>query len=166
MTENEYKHPPVSTEVALYNAWEGLTPRIACRTTFWANLTCLHIENNRINAAYLAANGNIGSTGIERIDRALSSNGDESSKPIDECVAYCTAAFRGACLKQRGNRSVYVDCPFSRAWWRERLVAEVSDGNPDMIPNVREVTRINQTYLGRTRCACGITQLGLRFPQS
>ena len=145
LTENEYKHPPVSTEVALYNAWEGLTPRIACRTTFWANLTCLHIENNRINAAYLAANGNIGSTGIERIDRALSSNGDESSKPIDECVRTVLRRL-GGLPEARGNRSVYVDCPFSRAWWRERLVAEVSDGNPDMIPNVREVTRINQTY--------------------
>ena len=145
LTENEYKHPPANTEAALYNAWEKLTPRIACRTTFWANLTCLHIESSRIKAAYLAANGNVGTTGVERIDRVLSSNGDEASKPIDDCVRTVLRRL-GGLPEARGNRSVYVDCPFSRAWWRERLVAEVSEDNPDIISIVREVTRINQTY--------------------
>jgi len=145
LTESEYKQPPANTEATLYNVWEDLTPRIACRTTFWANLTCLHIESSRIKSSYLAANGNIGNTGIERIDRALSSNGDEASKPIDECIRTVLRRL-GGLPEARGNRSVYVDCPFSRAWWRERLVAEVSDGNSDLISNVREVTRINQAY--------------------
>ena len=145
LTESEYKQPPANTEATLYNAWEDLTPRIACRTTFWANLTCLHIESSRIKAAYLAANGNVGTTGVERIDRVLSSYGDEASKPIDDCVRTVLRRL-GGLPEARGNRSVYVDCPFSRAWWRERLVDEVSEGNSDIAANVREVTRINQTY--------------------
>ena len=45
----------------------------------------------------------------------------------------------------RGNRSVYVDCPFARAWWRQRLVTRVL-GHGDTVPNsaVRYVVRINK----------------------
>ena len=145
LTESEFKQPPATTEASLYGAWSDLTPRIACRTTFWANLTCRHIESNRIHATYLAANGGPGAGGAERIDRVLHENGDGAAMQIDRCVR---TAFRrlGGLPEARGNKSVYVDCPLARAWWRERLVNEVSRGDPDCAEIVRDVVRVNQTY--------------------
>ena len=145
LTESEFKQPPANTEEEMYSAWSSLTPRVACRTTFWANLTCCHIENGRIHAAYLAANGGPGAGGAERIDRVLHGDGESAAKPIDYCVR---TVFRrlGGLPEARGNKSVYVDCPLARAWWRERLVAEVSKGDLDCAEDVRQVTRVNQTY--------------------
>lgn len=145
LTESEFKEPPANTEADLYGAWASLTPRVACRTTFWANLTCRHIENGRIRSAFLAANGGSWAGGSERIDRVLHDKGESVATSIDRCVR---TVFRrmGGLPEARGNKSVYVDCPLARAWWRERLVTEVSKGDLDCAANVREVTRINQTY--------------------
>lgn len=145
LTENEFKHPPASTEADLYNAWAGLTPRIACRTTFWASLTCRHIESGRINATYLAANGRANIGGSDRIDRALQGYGDNDAKLIDDCVRTVLRRL-GGLPEARGNRTVYVDCPLARAWWRERLVADISQGDESRAEAVREVVRVSQTY--------------------
>ena len=145
LTESEFKQPPASTEVALYNAWSSLSPRVACRTTFWASLTCRHIENGLVQAAYLAANGGPGAGGAERIDRVLQAEGESAAKAIDNCVRTVLRRM-GGLPEARGNKSVYVDCPLARAWWRERLVAEVTEHHPDRGDDVRDVTRVNQTY--------------------
>ena len=145
LTENEFKDPPANTEIDLYNAWAELTPRIACRTTFWANLTCRHIENGKINAVYLAANGGSHPGGAERIDLALQSDETDAAKPIDGCVRTVLRRLSGL-LDARGHRSVYVDCPLARAWWRERLVAEISQGDENCAEKVRRVIRINPSY--------------------
>ena len=145
LTENEFKHPPANTEADLYKAWQELTPRIACRTTFWGNLTCRHIESGQIRAFYLAANGVPGSGGAERIDRVLQNDGPGAAKLIDDCVRTVLRRLSGL-PEARGNRTVYVDCPLARGWWRERLVAEISQGDPDRAEKVREVVRVSQTY--------------------
>ena len=145
LTEDEFKHPPANTEMALYKAWGELTPRIACRTTFWGNLTCHHIESGRISAVYLAANGGTGISGAERIDRVLNDDGKTAAKSIDDCVRTLLRRLSGL-PEARGNRTVYVDCPLARAWWRERLVAEISQSDQDRAKKVREVSRVNQTY--------------------
>ena len=145
LTESEFKQPPATTEAGLYGAWANIAPRVACRTTFWANLTCRHIESGRIHATYLAANGGAGAGGAERIDRVLLDNVGNAASQIDRCVR---TVFRrlGGLPEARGNKSVYVDCPLARAWWRERLVNEVSKGNLGCAEDVRYVTRVNQTY--------------------
>ena len=145
LTENEYKLPPIETEEALYDAWADLTPRVACRTTFWSNVTYRHIEHNRICAVYLAANGGVGGSGAERIDRVLRDGSADASKGIDACVRTVLRRL-GGLPEARGNRSVYVDCPFGRAWWRERLVREVSGGDPIRAEEIRDAIRVNQTY--------------------
>ena len=145
LTENEFKQPPANTETALYNSWGELTPRIACRTTIWGNLTCRHIEGGRISAVYLAANGGSGVSGAERIDRVLGDDGKTATKAIDDCVRTVLRRLSGL-PEARGNRTVYVDCPLARAWWRERLVADISQGDPDQAESVRVVARVNQTY--------------------
>ena len=86
MTESEYKDPPPDTEQALYVAWSSLAPAVACRSTFWANLTIEHIRAGRIQSAYLAANGGNLPGGAERIDFALDEEKGQGPKQIDECV--------------------------------------------------------------------------------
>ena len=147
LTESEFRQPPSTTEQELYSAWSGLAPRVACRTTFWAHLTFRHVKKRSISATYLAANGR-SLSGAERIDRVLQENGDGAAKAIDDCVRTVLRRL-GGLPEARGNKSVYVDCPFGRAWWRERLVGEVSNGDPNLADNVREVTRVNQTYWER-----------------
>ena len=145
LTESEFKQPPASTEADLYRAWSSLTPRVACRTTFWADLTCRHIEGGRIRASYLAANGLPGAGGADRVDRVLQDESEGGAHPVDRCVRTVLRRL-GGLPEARGNKSVYVDCPLARAWWRERLVSEVSGGDPDRAEDVREVTRVTQTY--------------------
>ena len=145
MTENEYKDPPPGTEQALYVAWAALTPAVACRSTFWANLTIEHIRAGRIQSAYLAANGGNLPGGAERIDFALDETHGQGPKQIDECVRTVLRRL-GGLREVRGNRSIYVDCPFARAWWRERIASQTASGDPQVASSVRAILRTNQTY--------------------
>lgn len=124
LTEHQYKEPTKDTEQRMYKIWDDLPPETACRVTFWGEVTLRHIENERIQSSYLAANGGALSGGLERIDRALSSSGNE--KDIDSCVRAILRRMSGL-PEARGNVSVYVNCPFGCAWWRERLADEVGD---------------------------------------
>ena len=145
MTESEYKDPPASTEQALYTSWDALTPAVACRSTFWAKLTIEHIRAGRIQSVYLAANGGNLPGGAERIDFVLADATGQGPKRIDDCVRTVLRRL-GGLPEVRGNRSVYVDCPFARTWWRERMVNQAANGNAQMAAGVRAVIRTNQTY--------------------
>lgn len=145
MTESEYKDPPSDTEEDLYASWLELTPAVACRCAFWAKVTLDHIRQGRIQSAYLAANGGSLPGGAERIDAALQDKTAEAPKRIDSCVRTVLRRL-GGLPEVRGNRSVYVDCPFARAWWRERIVAQAAGGDDQCARRVRKVVRIHQTY--------------------
>ena len=145
MTESEYKDPPASTEQTLYTSWSALPPAVACRSTFWAKLTIEHIKASRIQSVYLAANGGNLPGGAERIDFVLDDTTGQGPKRIDDCVRTVLRRL-GGLPEVRGNRSVYVDCPFARAWWRERMVNQAANGNTQMTAVVRAVIRTNQTY--------------------
>ncbi len=127
MSEAEFGNPPSDTERRLFEAWRGLTPRIACRTAFWGRVTFRHIEEGQIESSFLAANGGGNVTGAQRIDAALNAIGEEATRLLDGCVRTVLRRL-GGLPEARGNRSVYVNCPLARAWWRERLVAEVATG--------------------------------------
>ena len=142
LTEDEFKHPPSSTEDELYQTWSALEPRIACRSSFWANVTLAHIEHGVIQAGYLASDHGGGSSGQVRIDSALH---EGSEKAIDACVRTVLRRL-GGLPEVRGNRTVYSDCSFGRAWWRERLVGQMSGGSPERAQHVRSVVRISSTY--------------------
>ena len=145
MTESEYKDPPASTEQTLYTSWSALPPAVACRSTFWAKLTIEHIKARRIQSVYLAANGGNLPGGAERIDFVLDDTTGQGPKRIDDCVRTVLRRL-GGLPEVRGNRSVYVDCPFARAWWRERMVNQAANGNAQMTAVVRAIIRTNQTY--------------------
>ena len=145
MTENEFKDPPADTEAALYKSWSGINTALACRSTFWAYLTLEHIRHARIQSPYLAANGGSLPGGAERIDLALNDESKNSAKLVDSCVRTVLRRL-GGLPEVRGNRSVYVDCPFARAWWRERMVNQASGGDFSLEKYARAALRVNQTY--------------------
>lgn len=145
LTESEFKDPPADTEETLHRFWAGVKPSLACRSTFWASLTLEHIRHERIQSSYLAANGGSLPGGAERIDIALNDSSEEAAKLVDSCVRTVLRRL-GGLPEVRGNRSVYVDCPFARAWWREKMVRQAGGGDPQIEKHARAALRVSQTY--------------------
>ena len=143
LSEDEFKQAPACIEKGLYSIWRDLTRRTACRAVFWGHLTTRHIEKDLLDANFLASGTNI--PGKERIARALSETDSEAPKAVDNCVRTILRRLSGL-PEARGNRSVYADCPFARAWWRERLVSAIAQDDEKCAAAIRNVLRVNQTY--------------------
>lgn len=149
LTESSFKEPTADQEARMYELWRDAPPRTACRPSFWASVTLEHLRDGKIaEATWLAANGGVTESGEERIDRALAATTDDAgNKLVDDCVR--TAFRRMSGLQAaRGNRSVFVDSTFGRAWWRERIVAAIlqRDDNVAERQSLLDVVRVNQTY--------------------
>ena len=129
LTEAQYKNPPGNTESRMFELWSKFSPSMASRTSFWTYVTFRHLQENKIKASFLASNGVASQTGAERIDRVLQQKGNKADVQIDDCVRSVLRQL-GGLPQTRGNKSVFVDCPLARAWWRERLFrrAETSSG--------------------------------------
>lgn len=136
MSEAEFGNPPSDTERRLFDEWKALTPRVACHASFWGCVTFRHIEAARIESSFLAANGGGSSTGAQRIDAALAATGETAASKLDGCVRTVLRRL-GGLPEVRGNRSVYVNCPLARAWWRERLVREAAADDDALARQVR-----------------------------
>lgn len=145
LTESEFKEPSLFIERTLHETWAALPPATACRSTFWARVTLDHLQESRIQSSYLAANGGSLSGGLERIDHVLADSSDSAPRLIDLCVRAVLLRL-GGLPEVRGNRSVYVNCPFARAWWRERWVNHASGGDPEFAKHLRTVVRTSQNY--------------------
>ena len=142
LSEHEFKEPTQKVEEELFKKWEAITLAQACRSTFWGYVTLRHIKEGKIESFYLAANGGTLPGGLERIDKVLN-GGDVVS--IDSIVRTVLRRFSGL-PEARGNRTVYVDCPFGRAWWRCHIAektCEITSADPD---KVMDVLRVKQTY--------------------
>lgn len=143
LTEAEFKEPPKSTERQIFEFYESIPPASACRVTFWGFMTLRHIEEGRIQASFLVADGGSLPSGLARIDHVLRAGG--SDKEIDATVR--TALRRMSGLPEaRGNKSVYVNCPFARAWWRRYLEREVCNNTGAKLTAVAKVLRYSQQY--------------------
>ena len=147
LTEQSFKEPTEGQERAAWEKWAEVPPRMACRTSFWAEVTLRHVEAGSIEEpCWLAANGGKNESGEERIDRALAERGERRAKLLDDCVRTVFRRMSGL-PKARGNRSVFVNPSFGRAWWRERLVARLSGraGVEDRTA-LLDVVRCSQEY--------------------
>ena len=144
LTEAEFKEPPRSTEQQLFEFWKSISPAIACRVTFWGFMTLRHMEEGRIESSFLAASSGSSPSGLERLDRVLNA-GDE--KEIDATVRTGLRRMSGL-PEARGNRSVYVNCPLARAWWRRYLAGEVCEytENKAALKDVAKVLGNSQQY--------------------
>lgn len=142
MTENEFKEPPSDTESAIYECYKAVSPAIACRPTFWGAVTLSNIMSHHLEATFLACNGGSLPSGRARIEYALRRGND---KEIDSCVRTILRRLSGL-PEARGNRSVYVDCPIARAWWREYLCNKICETTSMDRAEVLGVLRISQQY--------------------
>lgn len=142
LTEAEFARPPRSTEADLFAAWGDIAPAEACRTPFWGLVTVRHIAAGRIAASYLCAKEGAGKTGAERIREVLRA-GD--AQQIDSAVRTALRRLSGL-PEARGNRSVYVNCPFARAWWRQYLAREICRESGAQPASVMRVLRSSQEY--------------------
>ena len=142
LTEAEFKEPPRSTERQIFEFWKEIPPASACRVTFWGFMTLRHIEEDRIQSSFLAADNKAASGGLERIERVLKAG---SEKEIDDAVR--TALRRmGGLPEARGNKSVYVNCPFARAWWRRYVANEIRENTSAVLGDVIKVLGSSQQY--------------------
>lgn len=148
LTESSFKDLTQDQEKGMYDIWNVVPPKTACKVSFWGGVTLEHIRAGRIGeSSWLAANGGITETGEERIDHALSISGEQGNRAVDNCVRTALRRMSGL-PKARGNRSVFVDAPFARAYWRERLVAQIVESVDDAESRetLLEVVRTSQAY--------------------
>ena len=151
LTEQSFKDPPKNVERMIYDLLKAVPPKTACRISFWAEVTLRHIEEGAIGkASWLAANGAVNEEGAERIEKAMAQTGDARAKAMDDCVRTTLRRMSGL-RAERGSRSVFVDAPFARAWWRERIIARISERGDEVEDRaaLTNVVRINQTYWER-----------------
>ncbi|MCY4152761.1 MAG: hypothetical protein OXE94_11075 [Aestuariivita sp.] len=147
LTEHEFKDPPsqIEQEINALYPLSTVSRAMACRSTFWAQVTLTHLRSGRIESSYLAANGGSLPGGRERIDQALADESVDQNKTIDSCVRAILRRL-GGLPEVRGARSVYVDCPLARAWWREHFVTQALQNNVMLGPALRTIVRSSQTY--------------------
>lgn len=142
LTESEFKEPPRGEEKRMFDAWKSIAPADACRVPFWGLATLRHIEAERIESRYLAADGGAPSGGREKIDRTLR---EGTASEVDGAVRAALRRMSGL-PEARGGRSVYVNCPFARAWWRGHLAREIC-AEPGAEPGrVGKILAVSQTY--------------------
>ncbi len=57
LTEASFKEPTTDQERRMYEVWRDVTPRTACRVSFWAGITLGHIRAGKIaEVSWLASN--------------------------------------------------------------------------------------------------------------
>ena len=123
-TYREFINPPPCTEAQIYEHWKELSPFVASRPSFWAQATTDVARAGYIHPNFLA--GVRGVPGEQRIARILSAQpSKERDNAIDACVRDVLRRMSGI-QRDRGNRSIFVNCILARAWWRERLVRRVA----------------------------------------
>ena len=148
LTEPSFREPTPDQELRMYEIWRDAPPRTACRVSFWASVTLEHIKDGKIaQASWLAATGGSTETGEERIEKALALTSNEGNKAVDRCVRTIFRRMSGL-PGDRGNRSVFVNPTFGRAWWRERIVGRIAERDAPVQSRemLLEVVRQNQEY--------------------
>ena len=139
-TEEQYKQPTTDTEI--FQPWTMIPPKVACRPTFWAEITLRHIESGNIQASYLAASANPEPSGEQQLENAVM-NGVE--KDVSECVLTILRRM-GGIPEMRGNVSTYVNCPFACAWWQARWATEVHKVTDVPVSRTLKLFRLSSEY--------------------
>ncbi len=143
LTENEFKDTTPDVEILAHNTWVNLTPSMACRSSFWGAVSLNHIKHEIIKPSYLAAGSGSSQTGLSRIEEALSG---DNKKLKDDVVRTILRRFSGLPEARGGLRSIYVNCSFGRAWWREKIIREavtLTGGDTD---SISQTLRKSQEY--------------------
>ena len=134
MDENCFKN--LSWKVHGETLWKtmgDMPPIDACRPGLWLYVTLHAIETRAIESHYLAAGIN-GSqdTGLSRIDLALQKADEDTDKtPLYlECARLILRRMFGA-ISERGAKAVFMDVPFAKIWWQQRIAEDIAKGVSD-----------------------------------
>ena len=122
LSERELSDPPWSTECVIATTWADLPVNLAARPETWTRIHIEMIERDLIRSSYLAASRN-GESGKGSIARALNGNDPQL---VDDCVRRVLRRLGGV-IEARANRTAFLDCPLSRAWWRHRYATEAHE---------------------------------------
>ena len=124
-TELEFVEPPLETTQKYI--WEAFGPTEAggneelyADCCFWGVVVREMVERGLVEAPWLAAGA--GDThddaGRDNIENALSAEGKDAAKAMDDCVR---RILRSMCNpRPRGARIVFNDFPLGKSWWRWR----------------------------------------------
>lgn len=147
LTEQSFREMTQDQEKTAYLTWVDVPPRVACRVSFWGKITLEHVRDEKVRDSFwLAMNGGRNESGEERIDYALASNEEHRARLIDDCVRTVIRRMSGL-PAARGNRSVFVNPSFGRAWWRERIVGRITQRQSvESRGAILTVVRMNQQY--------------------
>ncbi len=148
LTEASFREPTGDQEERMFDGWRDIRPVVASRVSFWGSVTLNHVREGKIRSAtWLAADGTNARTGEERVEIALRGPEEGRAATMAECVRTVFRRLSGLPIF-RGNRSVFVNPPFGRGWWRERVVQQCSHGGPQVArpAEIRAVVRCNQEY--------------------
>ena len=132
LDEDEFKGMNELIENEANQLWSDVPLIVACRSSFWGMVTVNHIEKGIIEPGYLATNHK-SISGVERIKRAIECKGN---KAIDDVTRTILRKLSGLPEERGIPRSVSCDCPFGRAWWRQRILNEtllLTEGNRQAI---------------------------------
>lgn len=134
ISETDFRALPPERELSLYRRWAYIPADIAHRSGFWGYVTTGHIAAGTIDSTHLTATKQL--PHASAIDQVLA---EDVPVKIDRCVRDALRRM-GAPRPVRGRRSIYADCVFARAWWRERMVEEATS---EIADRVRAVFRIS-----------------------
>ncbi len=134
ISETDFRALPAELELSLYRQWAHIPADLARRSGFWGYVTTRHIEAGRIDSTHLTATNQM--PRASAIDRAVA---EDAPIKIDGCVRNALRRM-GGLPPVRGHLSVFVDCMFGRAWWRERMVEEATS---EVTNGVRALFRIS-----------------------
>ncbi len=150
-TELTAKDPPLDLEVGMYELWQAIPPRVACRVPFWAQVSLAHIAAGIIDPTWWAGHSkSIRTTGRTAIIQALTKTGTQGDAQVDTCVRNLLRRMSGLPVV-RGPYSVFTNCLFARAWWREHLVSNIRNYSQQQDKaasrtELRDILRYSQDY--------------------
>ena len=123
LNERKFTNMPREIEMMASGIWKSLTPRVASKSSFWGMVTTKHIVNEVIAPSFLAADPTNKVMGLKRMKNAIA-GGDK--KEIDDVARTILRRFCGLGEARGHLRSIRSNCSFSRAWWREEMIAKAT----------------------------------------
>ena len=163
ITAAEFKNPTEKTSEYMWKAWKDIHPGTACNPAVWGYIVSRLIADGRIEPSYLMMGSNGGQTnGRKEIDTALAATGDDRKGKIDFCVRSFLRRL-SSLPEARGARSVYQDCPPSRAWWQHYIASEVAKSIDGSDADIRALFEVRVIWeLLSDKMATRLTVIGDR----
>ena len=131
LSVGEFITPPQNTALLWFAAWQDFPLSDAVSPSFWGYLTRQMIAAGKLRPYDLMVSSRSQTeqrdefAGKNQINGALNASEQERPKKMDACVRDFFRHLSGL-PEERAARTVYLDCPFSRAWWQCHVARSVA----------------------------------------